>query len=60
MLKQGKFQTTMFIVGFLIAIIPIIYMLRNLFTSINPLLLAALGLGVISFAGWLYIETTTH
>jgi hypothetical protein len=54
--KQGKFQTTMFLIGILLAAAPLIYLARKLITSMSPMLMAIIGIGVISFAGWFYLE----
>jgi multisubunit Na+/H+ antiporter MnhE subunit len=54
--KQGKFQTTMFLIGFILAALPLIYLMRNLITSMSPMLMAILGIGLLSFAGWFYLE----
>ncbi|MBN2459582.1 hypothetical protein JXB28_04830 [Candidatus Woesearchaeota archaeon] len=58
MSRQGKFQTTMFLIGFILAAIPLIYLMRNLIFSMNPMLMAILGIALVSFGAWFYLEMT--
>lgn len=56
--KEGKFQTAMFLIWFILAAIPLLYLMRNLIANMSPMLMAIIGIGIVSFAGWFYIETT--